>query len=99
MTAVASSRADEATHPHRTDAASRGAVVYLVDDDPRFQDSLRFLMESVGLRVRAFPSAQEFLDGFDPNVPGCLVLDVRMPGMSGLELQEQLNQLRVDLPI
>lgn len=75
------------------------AVVYVVDDEPRVLDSLRFLIETLGLKVVAYPSAQAFLDGFDPSLPGCLVLDVSMPGMSGMELQERLIHEGVELPV
>jgi FixJ family two-component response regulator len=65
-------------------------TVYLVDDDADLRDSLRWLMETVGLRVRAFGSAAEFLGAERSEGPGCLVLDVRMPGKSGLDLFEEL---------
>jgi len=61
--------------------------------------SLRWLIESVGLEVEAFASANEFLDAITTDAAGCLLLDVRMPGMSGLDLQEQLKQKRVSLPV
>jgi RNA polymerase sigma factor (sigma-70 family) len=67
------------------------ATVFVVDDDQGVRDALQLLLESVGLQVEAFASAQEYLDGFDPRRVGCLVLDIRMPGMSGLELQARLN--------
>ena len=66
------------------------ATVFIVDDDQAVARSLRWLIETVRLQVETFASAQDFLDGYDPSKPGCLVLDVRMPGMSGLELQERL---------
>ena len=65
-------------------------TVFIVDDDPDMRDSLRWLMETVGLRAACFESAVEFLRDFDGNATGCLVVDVRMPGMSGLELLETL---------
>lgn len=65
-------------------------TVYIVDDDEAVLDSLRWLVESVGLRVETFASSQAFLDHFDTGLRGCLVLDVRMPGISGLELHERL---------
>ena len=65
-------------------------TVYIVDDDADLRESLRWLMETVGLRVQAFASASEFLRDFSPNGPGCLVVDVRMPGKSGLDLFEEL---------
>ena len=69
------------------------ATVFVVDDNPEVRESLHFLIESVGARVEAFPDAQSFLDAYRPGRPGCLILDVRMPGMSGLELQERLLEL------
>ena len=74
-------------------------TVFIVDDDPSHRDSLQFLLESVGLEVRSFSSARDFLDGADPETPGCLVLDVRMPGMSGLDLQNELANAKISLPI
>lgn len=73
-------------------------TVFLVDDDRDIRDSLRWLLESVGLQLQAFASAQEFLDAYRPETPGCLLLDVRMPGMSGLELQEKLLECGFDIP-
>lgn len=75
------------------------ATVFVVDDDPAIRKSLRWLIESVGLKVRTHASAQEFLTAFDAQASGCLVLDVRMPGLSGLELQERLRELGSELPI
>ena len=74
-------------------------TVVLVDDDQSVRDALKWLIESVDLRVDTYASATEFLDSFDPAAPGCLVLDVRMPGMSGLELQEILTAHRCGLPV
>ena len=70
--------------------ATRAATVFVVDDDTSVRDSLRWLVESVGLQAVTFSDAQELLRQVSPAQPGCFVLDVRMPGMSGLELQEQL---------
>ncbi|MGQ9648936.1 MAG: response regulator transcription factor [Phycisphaerae bacterium] len=75
------------------------AIVFVVDDDAAVCDSLRFLIESVGLRVQTFSSADEFLAAYTPDQPGCLVLDIRMPGMSGLELQEQMANRGCTLPV
>ncbi len=75
------------------------ATVFVVDDDAGVRDSLRFMIESVGLRVEAYASALEFLDAYDPARPGCLVLDVRMPGMSGTDLQKQLAARNIEIPI
>ncbi|MBK6677706.1 MAG: response regulator transcription factor [Rhodocyclaceae bacterium] len=66
------------------------ATVFIIDDDQAVARSLRWLIETVRLKVETFASAQAFLDQYDATKPGCLVLDVRMPGMSGLELQERL---------
>lgn len=66
------------------------ATVFIVDDDQAVVRSLRWLIESVRLPVQTFASAQEFLDGYDPACAGCVLLDVRMPGLSGLELQQRL---------
>ena len=75
------------------------ATVFVVDDDEAIRNSLRLLLKSVGLESRTLPSAREFLDTYRPSQPGCLVLDVRMPGMSGLELQEQLNLRGATIPV
>ena len=77
----------------------RSPVVFIVDDDEAVRSSLRLLLKSVGLVPSALASAREFLDKYDPAQPGCLVLDVRMPEMSGLELQEQLNLKGAVLPV
>jgi two-component system response regulator FixJ len=74
-------------------------TVFIVDDDQAVARSLRWLIESVRLKVETFASAQAFLDGYDAAKPGCLVLDVRMPGMSGIELQERLTAQRIRVPI
>jgi two-component system, LuxR family, response regulator FixJ len=75
------------------------ATVFVVDDDDAVRTSLRLLLKSVGLPVETFGSAQEFLDAFDADRAGCLVLDIRMPGMSGLELQQKLNEMHAITPI
>ncbi len=77
----------------------KSATVFVVDDDDAVRTSLRLLLKSVGLPVETFGSAQEFLDGFDADRSGCLVLDIRMPGMSGLELQQRLNEIHSIVPI
>jgi len=73
-------------------------TVFLVDDDPAMLDSLRWLVESIGLRVEVFTSAASFLAAYTTDRLGCLVVDVRMPEMSGLELQEQLVSEKVTIP-
>jgi FixJ family two-component response regulator len=74
-------------------------VVFVVDDDESMRRSLENLMRSVGLRVEAFASAQEFLHSTRPDVPGCLVLDVRLPGLSGLDLQKRMAEANSEIPI
>ncbi len=74
-------------------------TVYIVDDDNGVRSSIRVLMKSVGLPALAFASAQEFLRAYLPSQPGCVVLDIRMPGMSGLELQEALNERGAVIPV
>jgi two-component system response regulator FixJ len=74
-------------------------TVILVDDDQSVRDALKWLIESMDLRVDAYCSAKDFLESFDPATSGCLVLDVRMPGMSGLELQENLSAHKCGLPV
>ena len=74
-------------------------AVYIVDDDDAVRDSLSFLMKSVGLSCQVFASAQAYLDVVDSIEAGCLVLDIRMPGMSGLELQKKLNAMGSMIPI
>ena len=75
------------------------ATVFVVDDDAATRDSLNDLIRSVGLRVELYASAQDFLRSEHPDVPGCLVLDVRMPGLSGLDLQRRLTEAGVSMPI
>lgn len=75
------------------------ATVFIVDDDEAVRDSLKMLMESVDLDTEVFASAHEFLQHFDDDRSGCLVLDIRMPGMSGLELQAVLNERHSMLPV
>mgnify|MGYP000576352549 CR=1 FL=1 len=74
-------------------------VVFIVDDDQAVLDSVAFLLGTVGLRSHTCASAQEFLETYDPDVPGCVVLDMRMPGMGGLKLQEHLRESGSTLPV
>jgi FixJ family two-component response regulator len=74
-------------------------VVFVIDDDPSVRDALAGLLRSVGLDVLSFGSTQEFLQGERPDLPGCLVLDVRLPGRSGLDFQRELAQAGIHLPI
>jgi FixJ family two-component response regulator len=74
-------------------------TVYIVDDDPDMRDSLRWLIKTVGLRAETFPSAAAFHRDFAPDGPGCLILDVRMPGTSGLDLFEELVARGEGMPV
>ena len=74
-------------------------TVYVVDDDEGVRSALALLLKSMGQPAATFGSAGEFLERYDPDRPGCALLDVRMPGMSGLELQEELNRRGVVLPV
>jgi two-component system, LuxR family, response regulator FixJ len=73
-------------------------TVFIIDDDPAVRQALTVLVRSMRLRAEAYESAQQFLDTFDAERPGCLLLDVRMPGISGLDLLEQLGQNEVRMP-
>jgi RNA polymerase sigma factor (sigma-70 family) len=75
------------------------STVFIVDDDEALRESLNWLLQSVRLRARTFACAQEFLQAHDGSQPGCLVLDVRMPGMSGLELLDRLIAEDVGIPV
>jgi len=75
------------------------AIVFVVDDDESVRESLESLIRSAGLRVSAFPSAQEFLATPRDDVTSCLVLDLRLPGQSGLELQQRMTELNIQIPI
>ena len=78
---------------------STEATVFVVDDDEAVRRAVELLLESVGLSSQTYASAESFLEGYDPGRPGCLVLDVRMPGTSGLALQELLIAKGLDIPI
>ena len=75
------------------------APIYVVDDDASVREAVGGLIRSAGLTVECFGSAQEFLDHFHAEVPSCLVLDVQLPGLTGLELQQQLARAGVQIPI
>jgi RNA polymerase sigma factor (sigma-70 family) len=75
------------------------SIVFVVDDDPSVRSAIKRLIGSMGLQVELFGSAQEFLASKLPNVPSCLVLDIRLPGISGLNLQHQLAQANIQIPI
>ncbi len=74
-------------------------TVHVVDDDPAVRQSLRALLKSMGRRFAGHANAEEFLKSYDPEKPGCLILDVRMPGMTGLELQKELERTGIEIPI
>ena len=74
-------------------------IIYLVDDDEAVRDALGMLFKSIGLKHEAYGSALEFLESYDPARHSCLVADIRMPGLSGLELQQRLNEQRAEIPI
>jgi len=90
---VAGRRADGDDRP------AAASVIFVVDDDVAVRNSLRRLISSVGFAVEVFPSARAFLEVPRPAVPGCLVLDVRLPGLSGLDLQRELAATDAELPI
>jgi FixJ family two-component response regulator len=75
------------------------AMVFVIDDDESIREALKSLIRSVGLSVETFASAQEFLQSNRPDVPACLILDVRMPGLSGLDLQRELTEAHIHIPI
>jgi RNA polymerase sigma factor (sigma-70 family) len=79
--------------------AGHDTTVFIVDDDEAVRDSLGLLLRSAGYRARVYPGAHEFLKAFDPRDHGCLVLDIRMPGMTGLELQKHLREIGCNIPI
>jgi two-component system response regulator FixJ len=93
-----SRRLEEFTIAKAEDAVN-AATVYVVDDDDGMRRALSLLLNTVGYKTAAFASPKEFLDKFKPNTGGCLVLDIRMPGMSGLELQQHLNRMGSLLPV
>ncbi len=78
---------------------SQNSTVFVVDDDTAVRDALKLLLTTSGFRARTFNCAAEFLAAYTPDQPGCLLLDVRMPGMSGLELQDSLTADNIRLPI
>ncbi len=74
-------------------------TIYVVDDDAGVRNSLRWLIESAGFRAATYAAAKEFLKGYDWEVPGCLILDVRLSGQSGLDLQKQLIAKGIEIPV
>jgi two-component system, LuxR family, response regulator FixJ len=83
----------------KAEVAVSAATIYVVDDDDGMRRALSLLLNTVGYKTAAFASPKEFLDKFQPDTAGCLVLDIRMPGMSGLELQQHLNRMGSMLPV
>ena len=79
--------------------AQSDSIVFVVDDDASIRDAVKSLLKSVGLRAEVFGSTEEFVKAARPRVPSCLVLDVRLPGMSGLEFQEELEKTGIRIPI
>ena len=79
--------------------AAQQPIVFIIDDDASVRDGVEDLLRSVGLGAQSFRSAEEFLGSRRPDVPGCIVLDVRLPGASGLEFQRTLAQERIPLPV
>src|SRR5271166_5401513 len=74
-------------------------TVFIIDDDSGVRESIQDLVESVGLHAESFATAQEFLSSERRDAPSCLILDVRLPGISGLDLQHELKRVRVNIPI
>jgi FixJ family two-component response regulator len=81
------------------DGLPSNAIVFIVDDDAGVRASLLMLMRSIGLDARTFDSGEAFLSAFDANACGCVLLDVRMPGMSGLEVRQELAALDAEIPV
>jgi two-component system, LuxR family, response regulator FixJ len=79
--------------------ATAQRVVHVIDDDEGLRESLAFLLRSAALEVRSFDSAKAFLDGLPHATPGCVITDVRMPDMSGIELLRRLKELKIDVPV
>ena len=75
------------------------AIVFVIDDDESMREALKSLIRSVGLSIETFASAHEFLQSRRPDIPACLILDVRMPGLSGLDLQRELSEANINIPI
>ncbi len=80
-------------------SAEEPSIVYLIDDDTALRDALHSLLRSIGIKVESFGSTKEFLQFKRPDATACLLLDVRLPGISGLDFQNELNSLGIDLPI
>jgi FixJ family two-component response regulator len=92
---ICSTRTDQEIHMDKIKAT----VIHIIEDDKSYRLSLDGLLRSVGMQTRLYGSVTEFLSAQRPNAPGCLLLDVRLPGTSGLDLQAQLKHLNIDLPV
>jgi len=82
-----------------TRSRTKPATIFVVDDDEGMRKGVRFLLRAAGYQVECFDSAQAFLEGYQPVDRGCAMLDIRMPGMSGLELQEELRRRNINVPV
>jgi len=91
-------RKDPSNGGRRKVSPATDPTVFIIDDDASIRQLLRLLLESVNLKVEVYESADEFLNNYSPVSAGCLLLDIRMPGMSGLELQKELINKGIDLP-
>lgn len=80
-------------------SSTESPIIYVVDDDQAVRESLESLFDSVGLKSRSFPSATDFLSAKLPDVASCLILDVRLPGLGGLDFQEELARAKINIPI
>ncbi|MBI1335662.1 MAG: response regulator [Phycisphaera sp.] len=78
---------------------SDNPTVHIIDDDQAVRDSLQWLVTSIGLDTRCYPSAQDFLNRFNPHAVSCILLDIRLPGMSGLELHDELRSRHITTPV
>jgi two-component system response regulator FixJ len=78
---------------------SKPETVYIIDDEQDVREALQMLLKSIGLTVETFPSAGEFFDQYQMEWPGCILVDIRMPGMSGIELQRKLNAMGAPIPV
>lgn len=79
-------------------SSNASAVAYIVDDEPSVRDSLQFLLGSIGVRTEAFESPRLFLEQYVPGTPGCLILDLRLPEMTGFDVLEHMRERHIDLP-
>jgi len=96
---VVSARSVGGAMSETIEPGSGAAIVHVIDDDASMRSALDSLLRSVGLEVRTYGSTHEFLDAKRPNAPGCLVLDIRLPGISGLDFQAQLAEWGIGLPV